>query len=70
MRSFAELFYKGIFEKDKEAFSSAASYAVIILAFLSGGIISAVLSQHLFVKTIWVACALLIIPLISINRSR
>lgn len=67
MRSCAELYYKGLVLKNKESLKSANRYALIILFFLFGGMISAVFSQYLSVKTIWIACVLLLIPLFSIR---
>lgn len=67
MRSCAEWYYKGLVLKNKEALNSANRYALIIVFFLSGGVISAVFSKYLYVKTIWIACILLLIPLYSIS---
>jgi uncharacterized membrane protein YoaK (UPF0700 family) len=69
IRSSVELFYKGFVQKDKVAFLSARRYSYIILFFLFGGTIAAVLSNYLLGKTIWVCCLFLIIPLVYIYRA-
>ena len=58
MRSCAEMYYRGLVQKDHAALRKALQYTGIILSFLCGAILSLLLSQPAGEKTIWPAAAI------------
>ena len=53
MRSCAELYYKGIFEKDRAATKRAVQYSCILLSFLTGAVIAMIVGEAIGEKGIW-----------------
>ncbi|MBR5382617.1 MAG: DUF1275 domain-containing protein [Clostridia bacterium] len=65
MRSCAELYYKGIFQKNHSALKRAFKYTAILLSFLTGAVLAMIIGESIGEKTIWIgscvalACAFL-----------
>lgn len=53
MRSCAELYYKGIFEKNRAAMKRAVKYSGILFAFLIGAVVSMIIGETVGEKAIW-----------------
>lgn len=68
LRSCAELYYKGLVQKNEEAMKSANRYSLVIGSFLTGGIAATLLSEYFAVKTVWIACMILMFPLVYLVR--
>lgn len=58
MRSCAELYYKGLFEKNRSALHRACKYTCILLSFLAGAVTAMMLGEAVGEKTIWLGSGL------------
>ena len=61
MRSCAELYYRGIFEKDHAATKRAVKYSCILLSFLTGADVAMIVGEAIGEKTIWLGSCIAVI---------
>ena len=61
MSSCAELYYRGIFEKDHAATKRAVKYSCILLSFLTGAVVAMIVGEAIGEKTIWLGSCIAVI---------
>jgi len=70
MRSCAELYYKGIFQKNRSALRRAFKYSGILLSFLAGAVIAMIVGETIGEKTIWLGSCMAILCAILFETDR
>ena len=69
MRSCAELYYKGIFEKNRAALKRAVKYSGILLSFLAGAVVAMVVGNAVGEKAIWLGSCMAVLCGVLVRKA-